>query len=144
MHCWASTLPTLESQMTRTSIERLADDAPVSHPDSWPARKPPSIAYDIACAALEEQAKTTARTIINERARTYRDAPWKLESIAYGLVALRPADLVKSLRRILGIMCMSSRRYAGLGGDSSAINLSGALLYARYRRAKAHKIARAA
>jgi hypothetical protein len=29
---------------TRSSIERLADDAPVPHHDSWPARQPPSVA----------------------------------------------------------------------------------------------------
>jgi len=29
--------------LLRSSIARLADDAPVPHPDSWPARKPPFI-----------------------------------------------------------------------------------------------------
>lgn len=44
----------------RTSIERLSDDAPVPHPDSWPARRPPSPAVAAAHAAVEEAARKSA------------------------------------------------------------------------------------
>lgn len=135
--------------MSRTSIQRLADEAPVAHaksifdrldnsptpsPTSWPARKPPSVAYDAACAEIEIQAVRNVTTLIKDRARAYCDQPWKLESIAYGLVALQPTDLVRSLRRFIAIATMQ----AGLGAGT-AINLKGALLYGRFARAKAHQ-----
>jgi hypothetical protein len=50
----------------RTSIERLADDAPVPHADSWPARQPPSPAMASAHAALEAQAKKSAEWILDQ------------------------------------------------------------------------------
>jgi hypothetical protein len=44
----------------RSSIERLADDTPVPHPDSWPARRPPSPATAALHTALEAQAIKSA------------------------------------------------------------------------------------
>lgn len=46
----------------RSSIERLCDDAPVPHADSWPSPwcRPPSPASAAICAALEVGAKVTA------------------------------------------------------------------------------------
>lgn len=43
---------------TRSSIARLADDAPVPHPDSWPSREPPSV--DRAAADIIRTARIAA------------------------------------------------------------------------------------
>jgi hypothetical protein len=111
---------------------RLADDAPVPHPDSWPARNPPSVAYDATCDAVRAQAARTARRVIKERARAYALRPRDLDAIS-------PASLVRAITQVGD---PEWRRWFGFGGEIPALNLRGAMLYARYARAKAHQIAR--
>lgn len=120
----------------RTSIARLADDAPVPHTDSWPARRPPSPAYARACKAIEAEARATGRAVIKMRARAYALRPRDLDAIADGLFNLCPRDLVAALRQINAVGVMRGRRWFGFGGEVQAINLRGAMLYARYARAK--------
>ena len=122
----------------RSSIERLADEAPVPHPDSWPARQPPFLAYDRVCKALEAEANATARAVVKMRARAFALKPRDLDAIAKGMFNLSPRDLVTSLRQIGAVMKM---RRGGFGGEVLVVNLRGAMLYARYSRAKAHQIA---
>jgi len=145
--------------MTRTSIERLADDAPVSHPDSWPAKQPPQTeaakdrafgeafqartyrARDACRAALEAQAGRSARAIIKDRARAYAIKPRTLDSIAEGLFTCSPRDLVLALKAINAVATMRGQRWMGIGGEIMAINLKGARLYARWSRRVARRIA---
>lgn len=127
----------------RSSIERLAGEAPVPHVNSWPARKPPSLAYAAACRALEIEAARTARAVIKARARIYALEPRQLDAIAEGLFACSPRDLVTALKQISVVVTMR-RRWVGFGGEIQAINLKGSMLYARYARAKANQIARGA
>ena len=161
--------------MTRSSISRLADCAPVASLESWPERKPPMIpihpfirfavqdaeptppvsteagrtgsahlptaakdvastfgaAFDAACDELKAQAARTVRRVIKDRARAYALRPRDLEALADGLIDLSPRDLTTALSLIGAVYKMR-----GL----AAINLPGALLYARYLRAKARKI----
>jgi hypothetical protein len=126
----------------RTSIARLADDAPVPHPDSWPARNPPSVTYDTASAAFRAQAKRTVHSYIKDRAREYALRPRDLDAIAGGLSRLSPKNLIISLWP-WPVQPMPMR-YFGFGGEVQALNLRGAMLFARYARAKAHQIARRA
>jgi hypothetical protein len=125
----------------RPSIERLADEAPVPSATSWPVRRPPSPATAAVHAALEAQARKTARAMIKERARAYALRPRELDAIAEGLFKLFPCDLVTSLSQINAVALIRGTRWFGFGGEVPAINLRGAMLYARYSRAKAHQIA---
>jgi hypothetical protein len=129
----------------RTSIARLADDAPIPRPESWVARHPAGIHYiddtpvmNAAHAAIKAEARATARAAIKMRARAYALRPRDLDAVAYGLFNLRPNDLVRSLKTLFGIQPI---RRAGIGGEVPAINLRGAMLYARYYRAKARQLA---
>jgi hypothetical protein len=181
----------------RTSIARLADCAPVASPDSWPARKAPSLhrhghvpdqldehvqdfynvppsgdaisgssridawtgehrqspssklgfpattfvsAHDAAYAALEAQAALTIRRVVKDRARAYALRPRDLDAIAEGLSELSPWRLVQRLTNPLWVP--GAYRWLGFGGEVQAINLRGAMLYARYSRAKKRQIAR--
>ena len=157
-----STYPLLASH--RSSIARLADDAPVPHPDdrasimtprhsifdildnspipaatSWPARTPPSPARTAIGAAIEAQARKTARTAIKSRARAYALRPRELDAIAKELCGLPPKHLVTALAYIARNP-MNRVRHFGFGGEVPAINLRAGMLYARYLRAKAHQI----
>jgi len=135
----------------RTSIARLADDAPVPRPESWVARKVPgtkwveirkpyideSPAMLCAHAALEAEASATARAVIKMRARAYALLPRDLDTIAEGLFNLSPRDLVTALRQINAVTFMRSN--TRFGSEVLHINLRGAMLYARYLRAKARR-----
>lgn len=119
-------------------------------PDSWTSQyyPPPSIhgtrARVRASEMLAAQAPLTARAMIKNRARMYALRPRDLESIAEGLFALQPRDLVRSLRILIGIMRMSPQRLLGFGGEVMAINLRGAMLYARWSRRVAYRASRVA
>jgi hypothetical protein len=122
----------------RTSIERLADDAPVPKPASWPACRPPSFAYDRACAAIEAEARATATAAIKMRARAYALSPRDLDAITPGLSRAGPKVLVIALNAYRTEL----RRWFGFGGAIPVINLRGAMLYARLARARARRNAR--
>jgi hypothetical protein len=126
----------------RSSIERLADEAPVPSATSWPSRRPPSPATAAVHAALEAQARKTARTMIKMRARAYALRPRELDAIAEGLFNLFPSDLVTSLSQISAVAFMRGSRSFGFGGEVPAINLRGAALYARFARATANQLSR--
>lgn len=118
--------------------------------DSWTSQyfPPPSIhgarARARASELLASQAVLTARTQIKTSARMYALTPRDLDTIAEGLFALQPRDLVRSLRILIGIMRMSPQRLLGFGGEVMAINLKGAMLYARWSRRIARRAMRAA
>jgi hypothetical protein len=133
----------------RTSIARLADDAPVPHPDSWPARRPLehggmfALYTPLECharadvhAALKAQAKRTARAMIKSRARDYALRPSELDAIVEGLSRLSPRLLVSSL------FVIRLTPYRILCGEVPVINLRAAMWYARYSRAIASRNAR--
>jgi hypothetical protein len=106
-----------------------------------PERKP-SPARDAAYAALREQAKRSARREIKDCARAYALRPRHLDAIAKGLSGCTPLALVFELAERL--IAPLPNRYFGFGGEHPAINLRGAMLYARYARAKARQLARRA
>lgn len=127
----------------RHSIFDRLDNSPAPSLASWPARRPPSLTMVRARAELEAQAIRTARAVIKGRARAYALKPRDLDAIAQGLFNLSPRDLVVCLGRLIGIMRISKQpRWAGFGGEIQAINLRGAMIYARWSRRIANRIAR--
>lgn len=99
----------------------------------------PSPARDAAYAALREQAARTARREIKDCARRYKRTPQYLDAIVSGLSQLsehRAVECLELLHR------PPAWRFFGFGGEHPAINAQGALLYARYARAKARQSAR--
>lgn len=118
--------------------------------DSWTSQyfPPPSIhgnrARARASELLDKQAPYTARFHMKLSARAYARTPRALDAIAEGLSALQPGDLVRSIRLLTGIIRMSPPRFLGLGGEIMAINLRGAMLYARWSRRVAYRASRVA
>ena len=101
-----------------------------------------SKARDAASAALAAQAQRTARREIKDRARAYALRPRELDAIMPKLSGVRsPHVLVIVLE---GIHRPPDWRFFGFGGEVPALNVRGALLYARYARAKARQLARRA
>jgi hypothetical protein len=98
-----------------------------------------SSAREAASAALREQAQRTARREIKACAQAYALKPRDLEAIMPGLACL-------SLQRTVEFLQMIHRppdwRFFGFGGEVPALNIRGAMLYARHARAKARQIAR--
>lgn len=127
----------------RHSIFDILDNSPIPAATSWPSRRPPSPARDAAYAALATQARKTAVREIKWRARAYALRPRELDAIAEDLSGLPPKHLVTALAYIARNP-MNRVRHFGFGGEIPAINLRGAMLCARYSRAKAHRIARRA
>lgn len=113
--------------------------------NSWASFPPPSIhgarARARASELLAAQATLTTRDQIKTSARAYALKPRQLDTIAEGLFALQPRDLVRSLRILIGIMRLSPQRLLGFGGEVMGINLQGAMLYARYSRALQRRLA---
>jgi hypothetical protein len=116
--------------------------------DSWASHQlpPPSIksprARASAHAAIRAKASRTARAMIKERARDYALRPRELDAFGDGLSRLSPRTIVWCLNRIRHQVPQA--RWFGYGGEVPAINLCGALLYARYSRAIASRNARRA
>jgi hypothetical protein len=81
------------------------------------------------------------RAEIKAAAHHYALAPSYLDTIIAGLSQLSPRRAVGCLEAYRN---PPAWRHFGFGGEYPAINLRGALLYARYARAKAHQIARRA
>jgi hypothetical protein len=159
----------LDNSPVRHSVARLADDAPVPHADSWPSPlcrpprvidriedrglvttirvfdhvpeepEPPSLARAAVSADMKAQVAITVRALIKDIARDYSRDPRSLDTIAHGLSDFPPKHLVTALAYL--IRTQAARRHMGFGGEVPAINLRGAMLYARYSRAKAHQIA---
>jgi hypothetical protein len=101
----------------------------------------PSTAREAAYAALRTQAQRTARREIKDRARAYALRPRELDAIVSNLSAHQPKQMVQVLE---SIRFPSNWRWFGFGGEIPAINMRGAMLYARYARAKHRKLARRA
>jgi hypothetical protein len=97
-------------------------------------------AYRAVHAAIEAEARATARAMIKNRARAYALRPRELDAIIGGISKDTPRNLVAILSVIIGVTKIRHRHF-GFGGEIPAINLRGALLYARCSRAKAHQIA---
>jgi hypothetical protein len=101
----------------------------------WVLRKPPSIALARAVERTAAAARRTAVIATKERARAYAIRPRELDAIEDGLSGLSPKIMVSYLRT----MHPDASRWFGFGAESSAINLRGAMLYARYSRAIQHQ-----
>jgi hypothetical protein len=101
----------------------------------------PSPARDAAYAALAAQAARTARRAIKDCARAYARAPQYLDAIVSGLSMVSPRRAVECLELLHR---PPAWRFFGFGGEHPALNVRGALLYARYARAKARHNARRA
>jgi hypothetical protein len=100
-----------------------------------------SPARDAAYAALRAQATRTALCAIKDCARMYALRPRDLDGIFPRLSERSP----RNLAQVLETFCRPPDwRFFGVGGEIPALNLRGALLYARYARAKARQIARRA
>ena len=89
-------------------------------------------------AAIEAEAIATARAVVKYRARMYALQPRQLDTITDDLSSLPPRILVASL----SVIKMYPHRLDG--AEVSSTNLRGAMLYARYLRAKERQIARRA
>jgi hypothetical protein len=83
-------------------------------------------------AKLEAQAKRTAIEAIKGRASAYATQPRHLDAIVDGLSSFAPKPMVQ----IMSIICRNAHtyRHVGSGGEVPAINLRGAMLYARWSR----------
>jgi hypothetical protein len=81
-------------------------------------------------SALEAQARKTALSMIKERARDYAREPEQLDAIYPGLAKCLPSRRIEFLKTIRAPLW----RYKGLGGEVQAINLRGAMVYARASR----------
>jgi hypothetical protein len=123
------------------SIARLADGAPVPHADSWPSpsRQPPSLARAGISADMKAQVAITVRDLIKDIARDYARQPRTLDTIADGLFGLPPHHLVTAIAYLA--RTQAPYRHMGFGGEIPAINLKGAMLYARHARYTAHRVA---
>jgi hypothetical protein len=100
-----------------------------------------SPAREAAYAALRAQAVRSARDTIKDLVHEYALHPRYLDAIRVGLSDLTPGQLVRALEHI----CRPPDwRWFGFGGEIPALNLRGAMLYARFARAKAHQLARRA
>lgn len=100
-----------------------------------------STARDRAIAALEAQARKSVRAEIKAAAHHYALAPHYLDTIIAGLAQLSPRRAVECLEALQN---PPDWRWVGFGGEHPAINMHGAILYARYARAKARQVARRA
>jgi hypothetical protein len=89
--------------------------------------------------ALHAQAAITARAMIKMTAAAYRLEPRYLDFIAEGLSDLSPRDLITGLKQMNAVAIMRGKRRFGFGGEVPVFNFRGAMLYARYLRAKRHK-----
>lgn len=124
---------------------RFSLDAPLAcaNPElskGWPARRPPSLAVANAHAALEAQARRTVRAMIKDLAWAYAREPWQLDGICEGLATMTPNRLIAILRAL--IANPPRNRWFAFGGETTLINLRGALLHARWCRAIASRNAR--
>jgi hypothetical protein len=95
-----------------------------------------SPAMNRACAELEAQARKSTRAEIKHRARHYALAPAFLDTIISGLSGLSPRRVVECLEAYLD---PPNWRHFGFGGEHPALSFRGALLYARYARAKSRQ-----
>jgi hypothetical protein len=89
-------------------------------------------------AAIEAEARATAAAAIKMRAHLYALHPNELNAIVAGLSYLPPQRMVQHL---VNTRRFRSERWFGTGGQIPAIAIRGAMLYARYLRAKAHQAA---
>jgi hypothetical protein len=99
----------------------------------------PSLARDAAYAALRAQAQRSARREIKSRAQYYAKYPSMLDTIIAGVSGLSPRRIVESLELLFR---PPAWRFFGFGGEIPALNLHGAMLYARFARAKANQLSR--
>lgn len=130
--------------MNRISIEALCGlpekDAPAYDCFRQRAAKH-SPARDAVHAAIIAQAGRTSRAMIKQRARAYTLRPRELDSLEDGLSSLCPRVLVWTLAIASTAMsALPPRRHFGFGGEVPAICLRGAMLYARFARAKARGV----
>lgn len=105
----------------------------------WPARQAPSLARETAHTAIAAQARKTARAMIKDSARGYALRPHELDTIIDALSTVHPIIAIGALK---GLRVYQARYNMSFGGEVQAINLRGAMLYARYSRAKANQVAR--
>ncbi|MCI0466583.1 MAG: hypothetical protein L0Y57_06200 [Beijerinckiaceae bacterium] len=73
-------------------------------------------------------------------ARRYALCPSLLDGICANLSLLSPAATVEATKAALGDQCALPHRWLGLGVEVQFLNLRGAMLYARYLRAKNRQI----
>ena len=102
----------------------------------------PSPAMARAVARITEAAKRAAVIAIKDRARAYAQQPRHLDAIIEGLSSFSPKPMVQILsiiRRNSYTFGPQKYRHVGFGGEVPAINLRGAMLYARYSRAIANR-----
>ncbi len=95
-----------------------------------------------AIAKLEQQAPRTRAHIIKSRARLFARMPWQLSSIEPIMPELSPKNLIAHIECLLLWERSLQRRWYGFGGESVAMNILGAMLYARYARFVQHVMAR--
>lgn len=102
-----------------------------------PIGRAPSPAMDRAVAKITEAAKRAAIVAIKDRARAYAMQPRHLDAILEGLSSFSPNPMVQILaiiRRNSYTFGPQQQRHVGFGGEVPAINLRGAMLYARWSR----------
>ncbi len=119
-------------------MSRLADYEPLPSMTSWPNRRPTLVAPRAspamarAHAKIEAQAKRAVRLAIKDRARAYALRPRDLDAICEGLARASSKLMVKYLAS--EIRDPGRYRWFSFGGEVPAINLHGAMLYARWSR----------
>jgi hypothetical protein len=151
----------------RHSIARLADDAPVPHADSWPARQPPSVDLERRSSELESIWRTNMAR--RDAGAAEHGEPRTPHEFYRGRAAADRAELRLLIKRharayarqprqletiAAGLFNLSPRDLVTALRQINAIylmrargfldpplNFRGAYLYARYARAKQHQVA---
>jgi hypothetical protein len=128
---------------------RLSLDPPLASAGSWPERKPPSMAYDEARAAVRAQAASTRLATIKSRARDYLAEPWQLDLLGArpGFIAsaFTPEQLIEFAKEVLRQDLEFCERMAPRRIELVPVekwNAQAAIIAGRYRRAKARQSAR--
>jgi hypothetical protein len=95
---------------------------------------PKTPAHAVLAAALEAQARRTARQMIKARARAYARRPRDLDAIAPGLSAAAPAMLIEAGAQMLRREAAAPRRWFGFGAEAPALNARALTLLGRTLR----------
>jgi len=111
-------------------------DPPVASADSWPVRRPPSLARTIIRANLEAQAKKAVIEMIKGRALIYLRDPLMLDMIRPGFLAsgMTPAQLITFAKEVLAQEMLNRARLRFV--PVILINAKAAIIAGRYARAK--------
>jgi hypothetical protein len=94
-----------------------------------------------ALEAIRAQARRSAIHMVKRRAHAFARRPFDLENLYPGLAAARPDVLIAVAEHLLATAAQDPQRWFGFGGEVQALNAKAALLFGRFLRRHAGKVA---